>query len=208
MESPDGFDRYFTGRFHGHRETRTRISGSFDDLGLEDALAWAHERAYRIVIRFGPGPHYAIGFAPKGDGALPWPEAGLPAPTRRRVDWERWKDRSDADPDATWEASLWLSPPEVDDFLEDRRRPEWDEIASTNADRLGGAWSAEELDDYFAEVRPVQRAARRDPDRELGWYTSCRRAYEITVPIRAPTAARARAAAEALVPGLPEGWST
>ena len=102
-------DHYFTGRFGGYLDKGDRVWDSFDGLALEEALAWARARADRIVVRVGHGLRYAIGFAP--DSALPWPADGLEPPARRRTPDEAWKDRTDADPDATWQATIALAPP-------------------------------------------------------------------------------------------------
>ena len=202
VPSPTGFDRYYTGRFHGHRETRTRFSGTFEDLGLDEALAWAHERAQRSVIRFGPGPHYAIGFT--GEGTEPWPDGGLPAPQRRRVPDEAWKDRTEADPETDWTVTFALEPPEAPDV--DFHRPEWDVVVDAFAARIGAEWSANELDGYLAELHAVVRRARRAGAEEWGWYTERRRAYEVRWLVRASTVDGARAAADVAAPRLPDGW--
>jgi hypothetical protein len=127
---------------------------------------------------------------------------------RRRTPDEEWKDRTDADPDATWQATVGLAPPAPPDGeTDDRRRPEWDELVASVATDLGVAWSAATLDGWFAEARAAARRARRSPTREVGWTTVHSRRYEIYLTVRAPTAARARRAAEARMPPLPEGWS-
>ena len=49
---------------------------------------------------------------------------GSNTPTRRRTPDEAWKDRTDADPDATWQATIALAPPAVPAREpDDRRRP-------------------------------------------------------------------------------------
>jgi hypothetical protein len=184
-------DHFLTGRFHGHVDAGHRITDSFEDLSLDEALAWARERADRIVVRVGYGPAYAIGF--ESESRLPWPSEGLPQPVRRRTPDEEWKDRTDADPDATWVAKLGLGPPQVPD---DGRRPEWDEVVAAVADELGAQWSAANLDGWFAGT----------PADGGGWSTMHSRQYEIDITVLAPTASRARETALARVPPLPDGW--
>lgn len=201
-----GFDSYFTGRFYGHRETATRTAGSFEDLSLLEALDWARERADRIVVRIGYGPSYAIGFA--DDELRAWPDGGLPEPERRRVPDEAWKDRTEADLDATWRADVALAPPapsggESDDV----RLTEWDRAVADVAAVMGATWSADRIDGWFADARAAEREARRSPTGEAGWSTSYARSYRLELSVRAPTAARARTAGEALVPTLPDGWT-
>jgi hypothetical protein len=128
----DDSDHFLTGRFYGHLDKGNRISDEFEDRSLEDALAWARERADRIVVRAGYGPAYAIGF--ESESRLPWPREGIGQPVRRRTPDEEWKDRTDADPDATWQATLGLVPPPPPD---DRRRPEWDDVVAA-LDNRGG----------------------------------------------------------------------
>jgi hypothetical protein len=199
-------DHFLTGRFYGHLDKGSRISDSFEGLPLEQALAWARERADRIVVRVGYGPTYAIGF--ESGSRLPWPSEGLGEPVRRRTPDEEWKDRTDADPDATWRATLGLAPPAPPaGQADDRRRPEWDDVGASVAEELGATWSASNLDGWFAAVRSALRRARRLPPGEAGWVTTHSRQYEIQVTVRAPTAARAREAAESRVPPLPDGWS-
>ena len=59
------------------------MEDSFEDLLLEEAIAWARERPDQIIVRVGYGPSYAIGF--ECESRLPWPSGGLPAPVRRRA---------------------------------------------------------------------------------------------------------------------------
>jgi hypothetical protein len=135
---------------------------------------------------------------------LPWPSDGNAEPVRRRTPDEEWKDRTDADPDATWQATLGLAPPApLDGHADDRRRPEWDDVVASVADELGATWSPSNLDGWFAAVR----SARRSTTGEAGWMTTHSRQYEIHITVHAPTAARARDAAEARAPPLPGGWS-
>ena len=204
-----GFDRFLTGRFEGHLEQGDRVAGSFEDLALEEALAWARERADEIVLRVGYEDVYAIGFEPGDDvDARPWPEGGIEAPVRRRTPDEAWKDRTDADPDARWEATIALTPPPPPEgFMEERREPGWDAVVEAVAGELGAAWSAENIDGWMAEMRAAARRARRSPTGEAGWATSFTRAYAVTFGVLAPTAARAREAAAARLPELPPGWS-
>lgn len=199
-------DHFLTGRFSGHLEKGNRIWDSFEDVSLEEALAWARERAARIVVRVGYGPAYAIGF--ESESRPPWPRDGLAAPVRRRAPDEEWKDRTDADPDATWQATVGLAPPAPSvGQTDDRRRPEWDELVASLAKELGATWSASNLDGWFAVVRSAARRARQSPTGEAGWTTFHSRQYEIYMTVCAPTATRARLAAEARVPPLPVGWS-
>jgi hypothetical protein len=180
---------YLTGRFYGHLDEDRRLADSFEDLSLEEALAWARERAERIVVRIGYGPSYAIGF--ESESWLPWPSEGLPQPVRRRTPDEQWKDRTDADPDARWHATIGLAPPPGD-----QRLPEWDAVVAAIADELGATWSAANLDGWFADR----------PSGEGAWVTGHSRRYEIVITVEAPTAARARDAALTRVPPLPDGW--
>jgi hypothetical protein len=191
-------DHFLTGRFSGYLDKGERVWDSFEDLSLNEALAWARERADRIVVRIGYGPTYAIGF--ESASRLPWPSDGLAEPVRRRTPDEEWKDRTDADPDATWQATLGLAPPPPPDRqADDLRRPEWDAVVASVAKELGARWSASNLDGWFAAVR----AARRSTG---AWMTHHSRRYEIDITVEAPTAARARDAAQARVPPLPDGW--
>ena len=189
-EDGDPSGHYLTGRFYGHVDDGKRMTDSFEDLSLDEALAWARERADRIVVRIGYGPSYAIGF--ESDSRLPWPSEGVPQPLRRRTPDEEWKDRTEADPDATWRATLGLTPP-----AGDRRLPEWDAVVASIAGELGATWSASNLDGWFADL----------PSGDGGWVTDHSRQYEIEITVEAPTAARARDSAVARVPPLPDGWS-
>ena len=198
-------DHFLTGRFYGHLDTGRNVADEFEDLPLEEALAWARERADRIVVRIGYGPTYAIGF--ESASRLPWPREGVAAPTRRRTPDEEWKDRTDTDPDATWRATVGLAPPPPAGQTDDGRRSEWDELVASVANELGARWSASTLDAWFADLRAATRRARRSTTGEVGWGTSNSRRYELYLTVRAPTAARARRAAETRVPPLPEGWS-
>jgi hypothetical protein len=183
-------DHYLTGRFSGYVG-----DDAFEDLSLDEALAWARERSDRIVVRVGYGPSYAIGF--ESDSWLPWPREGLPQPPRRRTPDEEWKDRTPADPDATWRATLGLVPPGA---LDEPRRPEWDEVAASVADRLGVKWSAASFDGWIADLGSGRRANR-------AFVTGHSRRYELSLTVRAPSADQAREAALAQVPELPDGWS-
>lgn len=207
MFNGSDLDHFLTGRFHGHLDKGNRIWDSFEGLSLEEALGWARERADRIVARVGYGPEYAIAF--ESESLLPWPSDGLAAqPVRRRTPDEAWKDRTDADPDATWQATLALGPPAPPDGqADDQRRPEWDDVVASLAAELGATWSASNLDGWFAAVRSAQRRARRSPTGDVGWTTTHTRRYEMSMTIHAPTAAHARDAAQARVPPLPDGWS-
>jgi len=189
-EDGDPSGHYLTGRFYGHVDDGERMTDSFENLSLDEALAWAHERADRIVVRIGYGPSYAIGF--ESESRLPWPAEGLPQPVRRRTRDEEWKDRTDADPYATWRATLGLGPPPGD-----RRLAEWDAVVASVAGELGATWSAADLDGWLADV----------PSGEGGWVTDHARRYEVEITVKAPTAARARDAALAQVPPLPDDWS-
>ena len=197
------FDHYLTGRFAGYLDQGNRMGESFEGLSLDEALDWARKRADRIVVRVGRGPEYALGFASAAREA--WPPGGVAQPVRRRVPEQAWKDRTDADPDATWQATLALAPPESE--TADQRRPEWDDVVVSVADDLGATWSADNLDAWFVVMRSAQRRARRSPSGEAGWATHHTRAYEIEMTVRAPTASRARATALARMPRLPDGWS-
>ena len=201
----DDSDHFLTGRFYGHLDKGNRIWDEFEDLSLEEAVAWARERADRIVVRVGYGPAYAIGF--ESESRLPWPRNGLAEPVRRRTPDEAWKDRTDADPDATWRATLGLRPPPTRGQADDRRRPEWDDVVASLASALGAAWSASNLDGWFAEARSAKRRAQRSTTGDVGWVTMHSRRYEIQLTVRAPTEARARDASQARVPPLPDGWS-
>jgi hypothetical protein len=180
---------YLTGGFSGYLDYGRRLADSFEDLSLDEALAWARARSERIVVRIGYGPSYAIGL--ESESWLPWPSEGIPQPGRRRTPDEEWKDRTDADPDATWHATIGLGPPPGD-----RRLPEWDAVVAAVAAELGATWSAANLDGWFADV----------PSGEGAWVTGHSRQYEIVITADAPTAPRARDAALARVPPLPDGW--
>lgn len=189
-------DRYLTGRFSGHLDTGGgTIAAEFADLSLDAALAWARERADRIVVHLGDAGPYVIGGKP-GAGYLAWPEEGLPQPARRRAPDEAWKDRTDADPDATWAVTLYLAPPHGD--APDRAA--WDPVADAAARALGASWSAKELNGFLADVRRAERSGREYV------MTSHRRAYTVEIAVQAPTQARAVAAARERAPALPDGW--
>lgn len=201
-------DWYLTGRFSGFRDTgASRVTQQFEDLSLDEALAWARERADRIVVRIGHDAHYVIGGEPD-EHHLRWPAGGIAPPVRRRAPHEAWKGRTDADPDATWTATLALGPPAPPDGeWDDRRRPEWDAVVEDAARSLGVAWSGDNIDGWFADIGRAARAAKRAGRHEYGWTTMHSRTYHLALPVRAPTEARAVAAAEALAPVLPDGWT-
>ena len=50
-ETVDG-DRFLTGRFSGYLDKGNRRWDAFHDLSLDEAVAWARERADRIVVHF------------------------------------------------------------------------------------------------------------------------------------------------------------
>jgi hypothetical protein len=74
------------------------------------------------------------------------------------------------------------------------------------AEAIGATWSADDFDAHQADMRAVSATARRSGAGEVGWSTMGARAYELTLTVGAPTAARAEAAARERVPPLPEGW--
>ena len=188
------------------------VNGVVELLPLNNRFLLAMERSFSVgapdtgnTIRI-----YAVSLPGRGEGDayLPWPAGGIEPPVRRRRPDEAGKDRTHADPDARWEAAISLTPPPPPaGTMEERRQPGWDAVVEAVAAELGAAWSAENIDGWFAEMRAAARRARRSPTGEAGWATSFTRAYVVTLDVLAPTAERAREAAEARVPELPPGWT-
>jgi hypothetical protein len=86
---------WLTGRFERYLEGAARVLDRFEDLPLEEALAWARERADRVFIRHGdqPDSYYSAG-RDRRLGVPRWPPRDLPELVRCRHPDERWLDRT------------------------------------------------------------------------------------------------------------------
>jgi hypothetical protein len=176
-EEMDG--SYWSGRFSAFHDLGNRMGDSTGEaMELEDALAWARERADRIVLRI-------------GDEHVPV-EAAQPV-VRRRIERERWRDRTDADRPIAWTVTATLVVPY--------------EVARADADALvaplaaaADDWDAEPFDGLAADQRRARRTAKGG---EAGWFSYNEPAYRLRWTREAPTCAAALAQV-AVEP--PAGW--
>jgi hypothetical protein len=167
---------YWSGYFTAFHDLGNRVGDSTDEaLELEQALAWARERADRIMLRI-------------GDEYVPV-EAAKPV-VRRRIESERWRDRTDADPPIAWTVTATLVVPY--------------EVARGVADALlaplaaaADEWDAEPFDGLEADLEAARRAGRS------GWFSYHEPAYRLRWTREAPT--RAAAIAQVHVES-PAGW--
>jgi len=165
-EDPGEDGWYLTGRFSGYLDTG-RMADSFEDLELEEAIAWGRARAERVLVRIGYGRH-----VPAAD------VAGV-AVARRRTPDEAWKDRTEADPPIPWDADVLLSPP--DPFADSS------DVVAGLAGRLGVPWDASELEGWREDALAARGAG--------GWVTEHSPSYRLRRRVEAATAAGAEAAA-------------
>jgi hypothetical protein len=168
---------YLTGRFYGHVDDGDRIADAFEDLSLDEAVAWGRARADRVLIRIGHGRH------------VPVEEADLTPPPRRRIPSEEWKDRTEADPPIAWAVDVMLSPPDP--------RVRQDEVVAGIAEAAGGRWDAEPLEGRLAET-DAQRG-------QEVYVLSHSASYRVRLRLEAPTHDQAVAAARARC-DPPAGW--
>jgi hypothetical protein len=121
-----------------------------EGLTLEEASAWARERAERVILRLGDGDYVS---------ADAW--VG-PPPVRRWPAGQEWKARTDADPPIDWVVTATVTAPhgisrvDADALVAP--------LAATAAD-----WDAELFDEWDADH---ERARRRARGREnYGWFS-------------------------------------
>jgi hypothetical protein len=97
-----------TGRFSGHVETVDGLGETCEDLPVDEAIAWARERADVVLIRTGDGDYHSAGeLNPKQ--LPPWPPVGLRLGRRRPRGFEALDNAADHPPvlwDVRVEASL------------------------------------------------------------------------------------------------------
>jgi hypothetical protein len=105
-----------TGLFSGHLEAGaeepdssdwTDDDWSIESVSVEAAIAWARERATRVILRLASawdGPSYSAGETPIR-GLPPW-EGSAVALVRRRPDHWQFVDRTEQDDPISWDAVL------------------------------------------------------------------------------------------------------
>jgi hypothetical protein len=196
---------WLTGRFEGHLEGRSSLLESFEDLPLEEALAWGRARAGRVLIRHGDEPdvHYSAG-TEHPPGTPRWPPAALPPLVGRRHPSDRWRDRTDDDPPIPWRVELLLVPPADRRTLEEltANRDGWAVEGARIADAAGATFSAEPLDTFIADLMAAQRRAGGG---EFGWASYGGINFVLELDVEAATLGRAHEAALARL-ALPPGW--
>jgi hypothetical protein len=173
---------YLTGRFYGHLD-RGRVSDEFEDLSLEEAVAWGRARAQRVLIRIGYGRH------------VPVDDADLTPPVRRRTPDEEWKDRTEADPPIAWAAEVLLSPPDPE--------ARQDGVVAAVAEAAGARWDSEPLDGWVRDLRAARRRLREG--KGGSWITEWSPSYRLRLTVEASTHDQAVATARSRCPA-PAGW--
>lgn len=199
--------RWLTGRFAGSLQDGPRLYEPFDDLSLDEALAWARARADRVLLRHGEEPdiHYSAGN--DHPEHLPrWPPEDLPPLTRRRHPDERWRDRTDVDPPIAWRVEARLTPPAADGRSLDelrRCRDGWAaEVRGAAARARADAWDCEPLDQLIADLGAAEQQAG---GHRFGWFTSGSVALRLTLTVPAATAGGAEGEARRRL-DLPPDW--
>jgi hypothetical protein len=128
----------FTARLERTRDERPRVAVEHaTDLAIDDALAWARERAGLVLVRFGRRTGWWSAGATPHWAYPAWPPHDLP-PLVERPFAEHWT------------VTFWLRP----DDLGAADRERWDPaVAASAADaRLG--WDATCLEHHLADMRP------------------------------------------------------
>jgi hypothetical protein len=198
VEAEDPGSAWLTGRFDGTLEGTTRVLDSFEDLSLEEALAWARERAERVLIRYGDDPdvHYSAG-TDHPPGVPRWPPPGLPPLVARRHPGDRWRDRVETDDPIGWRVDVTLVPPDTGDPRE--LRDAWAAEAARVAEAAGATWDAEPLDTFIADLDATQRRGGG------GWFTYGGPNFHLELAVEAATAGQATAEAARRLT-MPPGW--
>ena len=97
----DPDDRWASGLFSAHIDGSALVDGP-DAVPIEDALAWARERAERIVVRVDRHGEQEFSAGREPVGSLPpWPPADY-VPVRRRAAGSEYMDRTTDDEPIAW----------------------------------------------------------------------------------------------------------
>jgi hypothetical protein len=99
-------DFMLTGRFSGYLDRGGRADQRFENLDVEDAIAWGRARAAVVLIRTGTSGYYSAGARnPSPNEYPPWPPAGLNL-GRRRVPGFEALDNRESDPPVLWDVRV------------------------------------------------------------------------------------------------------
>jgi hypothetical protein len=104
-ESLDLEDSFMlTGLFAGHLERDDDVGAEFEDLPVDEAIAWGRERATVVLIRTGDSDYFSAGI--ENPDQLPeWPSSAS-ALGRRRVRGFEAMDNTDDDPPVLWDVRV------------------------------------------------------------------------------------------------------
>ncbi len=202
-DTTDGW--WLTGRFYGHIESDGRVVARFEDLDVDGALAWARERAEKVLIQF-DSEYFSAGreHPPK---APRWPPEDLEALVRRRDPDDRWRDRTDAGPPIAWTIVVCLTPPGGSRDLDEdeRQRDAWCDVAATVARDAGAQrWDSASFDWYLRD-RLKARAEAAPGD---GYFVYARAPAAFRLLLTADAATPEAATEQALSRcALPAGWT-
>src|ERR671922_325896 len=106
-----------TGRFSGYLDRDQRLTDSFEDLGVEDAIAWGRARASTVLIRTGDsGCYFSAGeHNPDAQEFPAWPPAGLRLGRRGPRGFEA-LDNTEGDPPVLWDVRITVDLPHPADM--------------------------------------------------------------------------------------------
>jgi hypothetical protein len=101
---------FASGRFRGYIDLGTGVGDEIEDAGIDEALAWARERATVVLVRVWDSDYFSAGERnPNPDRYREWPPDGLDLRPRRPRGLEA-LDNTEADPPALWDVRLGADP--------------------------------------------------------------------------------------------------